>query len=179
MSGPMSTEGPVVRRRLQGLAFLVVLALLVGLSIATYKKAFTEVVRVTLETDTVGNQLQEAADVKVRGVIVGEVREVKATAEGATIELAIQPEFLDQIPPTCRRGCSPRPCSASASWLWSCPSSPPRSGWPTATSSPRTARENAIELQRVIDDLSRCCRPCSRRTSPTPWARSPRAARPR
>ena len=88
----------MVRRRVQGLAFLVVLALLVGLSIATYQKAFTEVARVTLETDTAGNQLQEASDVKVRGVIVGDVREVKATVEGASIELAIRPEFLDQIP---------------------------------------------------------------------------------
>ena len=94
----MSGRGAVIRRRLQGLAFLVVLALLVGLSVAAYQKAFTEVARVTLETDTVGNQLQEASDVKIRGVIVGDVREVRASAEGATIELAIAPEYLDQIP---------------------------------------------------------------------------------
>ena len=54
--------------------------------------------RVTLETDTAGNQLQEASDVKVRGVIVGDVREVNASADGATIELAINPDYLDQIP---------------------------------------------------------------------------------
>ena len=87
-----------IRIRMQGVAFLVVLALLLGLSIATYQKAFTEVARVTLETDTAGNQLQEASDVKVRGVIVGDVREVNADADGATIELAINPEYLDQIP---------------------------------------------------------------------------------
>src|SRR4029453_1058264 len=91
-------RGLVVRRRIQGLAFLVVLALLLGLAVAAYQKAFTEVARVTLETDTAGNQLQEASDVKVRGVIVGDVREVEASADGATIELAILPEYLDQIP---------------------------------------------------------------------------------
>ena len=82
-------RGLVIRRLVQGLAFLVVLALLLGLSVALYKKAFTEVAHVTLETDTAGNQLQEASDVKMRGVIVGDVREVNASAEGATIELAI------------------------------------------------------------------------------------------
>jgi ABC-type transporter Mla subunit MlaD len=70
----MST-GKVIRIRLQGLAFLVVLVLLLGLAVASYNKAFTDVARVTLETDTAGNQLQEASDVKVRGVIVGDVRE--------------------------------------------------------------------------------------------------------
>ena len=91
-------RGLVIRRRMQGLAFLVVLALLLGLSVALYKKAFTDVAMVTLETDTAGSQLQEASDVKVRGVIVGEVREVEADVEGATISLAINPEYLDQIP---------------------------------------------------------------------------------
>ena len=52
----------------------------------------------TLKTDTAGNQLQEASDVKVRGVIVGDVRKVDPSAEGATIELAINPDYLDQIP---------------------------------------------------------------------------------
>ena len=63
----MSTK---IRIRVQGLAFLVVLALLLGLSVASYRKAFTDVAHVTLETDTAGNQLQEASDVKIRGVIV-------------------------------------------------------------------------------------------------------------
>ena len=123
----------VIRRRLQGLAFLVVLALLLGLSVATYKKAFTEVASVTLETDTAGNQLQEASDVKVRGVIVGEVREVEASVDGATIELAINPHTSTRSPPTSPPGCCPRPCSVSASSPSSCPRARRRSGWPTAT----------------------------------------------
>ena len=66
-----SKRAHTIRRRLQGVAFLVVLAALLGLSVAFYNKAFTDVATVTLKTDTVGNQLQEASDVKVRGVIVG------------------------------------------------------------------------------------------------------------
>ena len=48
---------------------------------------------VTLQTDTVGNQLQQASDVKVRGVIVGEMRVGRGRrASGATIEMAINPD---------------------------------------------------------------------------------------
>src|SRR3954468_2364609 len=93
-----STRGRTVRRRLQGVAFLVVLAALLGLSVAFYNKAFTDVATVTLQTDTAGNQLQEASDVKVRGVLVGEVRAVHADLDGATITLGIDPKYLPQIP---------------------------------------------------------------------------------
>lgn len=90
--------GKVIRRRLQGVAFLVTLVLLLGLAVAQYNKAFTEVARVTLETDTIGNQLQTASDVKIRGVIVGEVLEFDATSEGAELTLGIYPDELDTIP---------------------------------------------------------------------------------
>ncbi|HYQ70010.1 MAG TPA: ABC transporter substrate-binding protein, partial [Actinophytocola sp.] len=58
-----------VRRRLLGIGFIVVIAGLVSLSIAMYNKAFTSVVKVSLTTDKLGNQLQVLGDVKVRGLI--------------------------------------------------------------------------------------------------------------
>ena len=45
----------------------LVIALLVGLTVAIYNKAFVDVVHVTLKTDRVGNQLAPPADVKLRG----------------------------------------------------------------------------------------------------------------
>ncbi|MFI7677748.1 MCE family protein [Actinophytocola sp. NPDC049390] len=87
-----------VRRRLLGVAFIVVVAALVSLSIAMYNKAFTPVVKVSLSTDKVGNQLQVLGDVKVRGLIVGEIREITPTRDGAVLELALDPEKADLIP---------------------------------------------------------------------------------
>ncbi|MBD3785028.1 MAG: hypothetical protein IE926_19115, partial [Micrococcales bacterium] len=69
-----------LRARAYGVAFLLVVALLVALSIASFEKVFTKVVTVTLRTDRIGSQMQEAADVKIRGLIVGEVRSISATA---------------------------------------------------------------------------------------------------
>ncbi|HWG94654.1 MAG TPA: MCE family protein [Mycobacteriales bacterium] len=99
MSANRPTGGAaLVRTRLAGVAFLAVLAGLIGLSIAFYNKVFTPVVEVVLEADRLGNQLTPPADVKVNGVIVGEAREVEATPEGARITLALEPEAADRIP---------------------------------------------------------------------------------
>lgn len=142
-----------IRIRLQGLVFLVVLALLLGLSVAQYNKAFTEVARVTLETDTAGNQLQEASDVKVRGVIVGEVRDVQASAEGATIDLAIKPEYLEQIPADVSARLLPKTLFGERFVSLELPESPAQERLADGDVIGQDRSENAIELQRVIDDL--------------------------
>ncbi|MCF6735260.1 MCE family protein [Blastococcus sp. KM273129] len=149
----MSTRGAVVRRRLQGLAFLVVLALLLGLAVAAYQKAFTEVARVTLRADTVGNQLQEASDVKVRGVIVGDVREVRASADGAEIELAIRPEFLEQIPADVTARLLPKTLFGERFVSLELPDRPSAERLADGDVIGQDRSENAIELQRVIDGL--------------------------
>ena len=142
-----------IRIRVQGLAFLVVLALLLGLAVAQYNKAFTDVARVTLETDTAGNQLQEASDVKVRGVIVGDVREVEASAEGATIELAINPEYLDQIPADVSARLLPKTLFGERFVSLELPETPAQERLADGDVIGQDRSENAIELQRVVDDL--------------------------
>jgi phospholipid/cholesterol/gamma-HCH transport system substrate-binding protein len=86
------------RRRLVGVVFLLVFALLVWLSVALYNKQFTPAAMVTLYTDAVGNEMHLGADVVVRGVQVGEVRQISAVGTGARLELAIQPAMVPRIP---------------------------------------------------------------------------------
>lgn len=88
----------VLRLRLYGVVFLAVLALLLSLAVAVYQQAFTPVVRVTLEADSLGNQLDPRADVKLRGLLVGEVRAVRADGEKATLDIALKPEHVAHIP---------------------------------------------------------------------------------
>ncbi|TPQ19502.1 MCE family protein [Streptomyces sporangiiformans] len=88
----------VLRLRVYGLVFIAVLALLLSLAVAVYQQAFTPVVRVTLEADSLGNQLDPRADVKLRGLLVGEVRAVRADGEKATLDIALKPEQVGQIP---------------------------------------------------------------------------------
>jgi len=147
------SAGSVVRRRVQGLAFLVVLALLLGLAVAQYRQAFSDAVEVTLETDTIGNQLQEASDVKIRGVLVGQVRSVSADADGARIELAIEPEHLEDIPADVTARLLPKTLFGER-FVSLVPPEESLGGTLAAGDVIGQDRsENAIELQQVVDDL--------------------------
>jgi phospholipid/cholesterol/gamma-HCH transport system substrate-binding protein len=94
----MSAGMVTLRRRLLGLALIVVLVGGVALSIAMYNKAFSDFVRVTLKADTIGNQLMKQSDVKVRGLIVGAVDDIEAGTDGAVVHLRIDPESAKLIP---------------------------------------------------------------------------------
>jgi phospholipid/cholesterol/gamma-HCH transport system substrate-binding protein len=93
-----SPEWVKARRRLVGLVFLLVFALLLWLSLALYHKQFTPVSLVTVYTDSVGNEMHVGADVMARGVQVGEVRQISADGTGARLELAIQPGMVPHLP---------------------------------------------------------------------------------
>ncbi|WP_225095326.1 MCE family protein [Streptomyces sp. CoH27] len=87
-----------MRLRLYGIAFLAVLALLLSLAVAVYQQAFTSVVPITLQAGTLGNQLDPRADVKLRGLLVGEVRAVHADGTKATLDIALDPRYVPYIP---------------------------------------------------------------------------------
>lgn len=88
----------VLRLRLYGVVFLAVLALLLSLSVAVYQQVFTPAIRIKLEADSLGNQLDPRADVKLRGLLVGEVRAVHADGAKATLDIALKPEYVADIP---------------------------------------------------------------------------------
>lgn len=93
-----SSTAQTVRRRLAGVAFVLVPALLVWLSVAVYEKEFSDDVTVTVRTGSVGNEMHDNADVKLRGVVVGQVRDIAADGDGARLTLAIRPGRLGRIP---------------------------------------------------------------------------------
>ncbi|WAL69435.1 MCE family protein [Amycolatopsis cynarae] len=94
----MSERGRRWRYQALGLVFLVVLAVLGWLAVAGYQKRFTPVVSVVLLADRAGTQLKANADVKVRGVLVGSVREVKVQPGGVEVGLALDPGQAAGIP---------------------------------------------------------------------------------
>ncbi|HEX6498666.1 MAG TPA: MCE family protein [Micromonosporaceae bacterium] len=92
------TNGSPIARRLLGLGFVVALAAALSLSVLTYRKAFTPVEWVTLHASHTGMQLNEGAEVKMRGVVVGEVRSISADGHNATLRLALDPKAAALIP---------------------------------------------------------------------------------
>ncbi|KIQ18334.1 mammalian cell entry protein [Rhodococcus sp. Leaf7] len=93
-----ATQPSATRRRLLGIGFLLVVVLFVAWSITTFNKSFKSVVMVDLVTDTVGNALPANADVKARGMIVGEVRSATTENGQVTSKIALEPGMIGKIP---------------------------------------------------------------------------------
>jgi phospholipid/cholesterol/gamma-HCH transport system substrate-binding protein len=85
-------------KRVLGVGFIGLLCLMVWLTYAFYAKVFTDTVPITLETSHIGLQLNPHADVKLRGIIVGEVQSVSTDGELAKVRLALKPDQLKLIP---------------------------------------------------------------------------------
>lgn len=84
--------------KILGAAFLAMVLFALWVSYAFFTKAFVDYDPVTLKTDTTGVNLPQNADVKLRGVIVGEVRKVSPDGDGVKLLLAMKPELIGDIP---------------------------------------------------------------------------------
>jgi phospholipid/cholesterol/gamma-HCH transport system substrate-binding protein len=84
--------------RIIGLMFLVMMAASLWFTWAIFSKKFADYDEVTLQTSKIGLQMPERADIKYRGVIVGEVLDFAPTEEGAEITLGIFPDQVKTIP---------------------------------------------------------------------------------
>jgi phospholipid/cholesterol/gamma-HCH transport system substrate-binding protein len=90
--------GAASKHQLFGIAFLALLLMFVYLTYAIFTKKFVDFVPVRLKTSTVGLQLPALADVKIRGLLVGDVRRVQSEGDGAVLDLAIMPDEAHIIP---------------------------------------------------------------------------------
>ncbi|TLW90878.1 MCE family protein [Saccharomonospora piscinae] len=139
--------------RLTGLAFCLVLVLLVNLSVRIYNKEFTESVSVTLHADHVGNQLRENSDVKARGVLVGDVRGIRAVPDGAEIDLALDPDTVSWLPNDVTALLVPKTLFGERYVQLSVPDGSTAAPLTDGDVITQDRSENAIELERVFDEL--------------------------
>lgn len=147
----------ILRRRLWhqllGLIFLVVCALFFVTTVAIYHKAFTPVSMVRLETDHVGNQLGAGSDVKIRGVVVGEVRSVSALGDHAAIELALDPDKIGEIPANVSARLLPKTLFGERYVALQMPADPSGQHIEAGDVIAQDRSSSAIELEKVLDDV--------------------------
>lgn len=150
----MSELTPRARRRYQlyGLVFLVIAALFVWLSVAFYRKTFVDVVPVRLATDHVGNQLRVGADVKLRGLIVGEVRGIHPEGDHAVLDLALDPDHVARVPANVSARLLPKTLFGERFVALQVPEQP---AGPIAENAliPQDRSSAAIEVEQVLDNL--------------------------
>jgi phospholipid/cholesterol/gamma-HCH transport system substrate-binding protein len=88
-----------VQHKVLGVAFLVLLAVFAWLTYAIFNKSFASYDEVTLQTAKAGLQLPSRADVKIRGVRVGEVLDSKVVGSGKVdLTLGLYPSAVHIIP---------------------------------------------------------------------------------
>ncbi|HEX6341122.1 MCE family protein [Umezawaea sp.] len=146
----MSTR---LRHQALGVAFLLVAALFVAGSIGVYRKVFTSVVLVRLEATGVGSQLQRGADVKIRGVVVGEVRAVRATGGAAVLDLALRPDRVDLIPANVAARLLPKTLFGERYVALQVPERPSAARLAEGDVIGQDRSSAAIEVDRVLADL--------------------------
>lgn len=143
----------VIRRRIQGVAFLAVIVALVALSIGKYSGAFSDGVPVTLRIDHTGLQLDKQSDVKVRGLIVGEVTDLSTSGTAATLALRLKPEMAALIPDNVSARLLPKTLFGEKYVALILPERP--SGRPLAAGDviPQDRSQPARELDAALDSL--------------------------
>jgi phospholipid/cholesterol/gamma-HCH transport system substrate-binding protein len=87
-----------LRLQVCGVLLMAVVAGFIGLSIARYLKVFEPGVMVTLRANEAGLMLPKYGDVRLHGVLVGQIREISHSGQQALVEIAIQPDQADAIP---------------------------------------------------------------------------------
>jgi len=139
------------RLRLAGLAFVLLLLASLTLSVLTYRKTFTPVVWVTLRADHTGLQLNPGADVKVRDVIVGEVRQISADGGDATLRLALNPDSTRWVPENVTARLLPKTLFGERYVALQIPDRPARP-IPDGAVIGQDRTSTALELEKVLDD---------------------------
>ncbi|MEU0405378.1 MCE family protein [Streptomyces sp. NPDC006197] len=142
-----------LRRRLAGIVFLLVPVLLASLAVAVYDKRFTDSDPIVVETGSVGNEMHLGAEVKLRGVVVGEVRAIDATDGGARLTLAMRPGTLRHVPSDVRAQMLPTTLFGERFVALVPPGNPSTRPLGPGDVIPEDRSSNAVELQQVLDNV--------------------------
>lgn len=143
-----------LRYELLGLVYIALLAMFVVLTVALYNKAFTPVVSAEVDAGKTGLQLLPHSDVKIRGLIVGEVRSIDITPNNrARISIALQPDKVGAIPRGVSARLIPKTLFGEKFVDLIPPKIPEGNGLAAGTVIHEDTSKEAVEINQVLDDL--------------------------
>ena len=141
----------LTHHRALGVLFIGLLVLGVWLTNAVFTQKFISFDRVSMSTGTIGLQLPAKADVKVRGVIVGQVMKAESEGNGATLELGIKPELIKTIPSNVTAAILPKTLFGEKYIELNIPSD--ADSTPLKAGDKISQTKQPIEVERVLNDL--------------------------
>lgn len=133
-----------------GIGFLALVVLSVYMTYAVFSKKFADYDEVTLQSSKIGLSLPTRADVKIRGVIVGEVLEVQTDGDGAALTLGLYPSTRELIPANTSALILPKTLFGEKYVSLAVPQDPAGPIEPGATIEQSNV---ALELEEVLNDL--------------------------
>lgn len=134
-----------------GVVFICLLLAGVWFTYAIFTKKFKDYDEVTLQTSNIGLQLPMRADVKIRGVIVGEVLAYEPTGDGAEVTLGLFPSEVDTIPADVTGAIVPKTLFGEKYVALQVPEDP--SPEPIAAGDVIERTEVSTEVEEVLSDL--------------------------
>ena len=136
-----------------GVAFITVIALLVGLSIAVYNKSFSHPTMITIKAQNAGLQLAKFGDVRRHGALVGHVREISNDGKNAVIKVALVPASAKNIPENVRIEILPTTLFGQKYISILDPTKPSRKSLSNGDVIPTSRVRTNVELQKILADL--------------------------
>jgi phospholipid/cholesterol/gamma-HCH transport system substrate-binding protein len=147
------TKGEHRRLFVAGVAFVAVMALLVGLSIAIYNKSFSHPTLVTIKADKAGLQLAKFGDVRRHGALVGHVRNIGNDGKTAVIQLALVPKSAKDIPENISVEILPTTLFGQKYISLVDPPDPSKKSLSSGDVIPTSRVHTNVELQKILADL--------------------------
>ena len=142
---------PLDHHRILGVVFIGLLVLSVWLVSAVFTQKFVAFDEVTLTTSTAGMQLPAKADVKIRGVMIGQVNKAESEGEGATLTLGIRPDEIKQVPANVSAALVPKTLFGEKYVDLTIPNDPSSESLKAGDKIEQT--KLPIEVERVLNDL--------------------------
>jgi len=140
-----------VNHKVLGIVFVCLLLLGVWLTYGVFTKKFVDYDKVTLQTSALGLQLPERADVKIRGVIVGEVLGFETDRDGAKVTLGLYPDQVHTIPANVTGSIVPKTLFGEKYVALEVP--PDASPEHIRAGATISRTQVAIEVEKVLNDL--------------------------
>ncbi len=151
MSRAASAMRTAIEHRVLGVAFLALLTLFGVLTYAIFNKSFASYDHVTLDASKTGLQLPSRADVKIRGVLVGEVLDRRVTPDGVRLDLGIDPDQVSVIPANVTARILPKTLFGEKYVALQVPAHP--SSRSISAGAVITESHVAIEVEKVLSDF--------------------------
>lgn len=141
----------IFTNRVLGVVFVGILALGLWFVNAVFNQKFISFDKVTLTSSSAGLQLPARADVKVRGVIVGQVLKAESIDDQARLTLGIKPEKIGSIPENVTASILPKTLFGEKYIELNIPA--PASSTALRAGDHIAQTKLPIEVERVLNDL--------------------------